>query len=206
MTMVLDKVVGRAVSRETEGKLRAFSQLITQWTARINLISKATEDDVWHRHIVDSAQLFPHIPAEAARVVDLGSGAGLPGLVIAMLAAELRPGLSVTLIESDLRKATFLRTAARELGLNVFVLSRRIEQTDPLGADVITSRALAPLVRLLPLAARHLAPGGSCLFLKGASWRDELSQLTQPVFCQDYPSATGDGAILHITIKDDLAP
>lgn len=206
MTMMLDKVVGQAVSRETEGKLRAFSQLVMQWTSRINLISKATEDDIWHRHIIDSAQIFPHIPADASRVADLGSGAGLPGLVIATLAAELRPSISVTLIESDLRKATFLRTAARELGLSISVISQRIEQTDPLGADLITSRALAPLVRLMPLAARHLAPGGSCLFLKGASWRDELAEVTQPVHCQASPSATGDGAILHITIKDDLAP
>jgi 16S rRNA (guanine527-N7)-methyltransferase len=186
------------VSRETTERLSRFADLLRKWNPSINLVSRTTLDSLETRHILDSAQLFDFKPAGARHWVDLGSGGGFPGLVIAILAAELAPTLRVTLIESDRRKATFLRTVARELDLKeVRVLAERIETVPPQDADVVSARALAPLPDLLAYAERHLAPGGIALFPKGArhdevddglaSWRFEV---------QKFPSRTDPKAVI----------
>ena len=163
------------VSRETFEELRAYESLVRRWTPAINLVSKASVDDLWQRHIADSAQVFAVIGAESAQSwVDLGSGGGFPGLVVAVLAKELRPDLRVTLVESDLRKATFLRQAAQALSLSVTVHSVRIESLAPQSADILSARALAPLSDLLAHAERHLRKGGVAVFPKGARFAAEL--------------------------------
>lgn len=158
------------VSRETIGRLESYAALLTRWQARINLVGPDTLSDLWTRHILDSAQLWPLLPPAARRLADLGSGAGFPGLVLAILGAP-----DVHLVESDARKCAFLREAARQTGTPVTILNRRIEQVAPLSADIVTARALAPLPRLLDWAAPHLASGGQCLFLKGRGAEDELT-------------------------------
>jgi 16S rRNA (guanine527-N7)-methyltransferase len=158
------------VSRETLARLETYAALLVRWQARINLVGPDTLPDLWTRHILDSAQVWPLIPPEARRVADLGSGAGFPGLVLAILGAP-----DVHLVESDARKCAFLREAARLTETKVTVLNRRIEQVAPLSADVVTARALAPLSLLLDWAAPHLAAGGQCLFLKGRGADDELT-------------------------------
>ena len=163
------------VSRETVERLEAYIALLTRWNARINLVAPATIKTAWARHIVDSAQLFGLAPAWASSWIDLGSGAGLPGLPIAALAAEKAPGLRVTLVESDTRKAAFLATAAREMDLRVSIEPRRIEALGPGNYDVVSARALAPLDRLCALAHRFAAPGTIFLFLKGARLDSELT-------------------------------
>jgi 16S rRNA (guanine527-N7)-methyltransferase len=169
----------RNVSRETLARLEAFAALVLQWTPKINLVSKASTADLWQRHIVDSVQIFDHAPTQKGLWADLGSGGGFPGMVIACLAAEERPELKVTLVESDLRKAEFLRHAARQLHLDLTVNTERIEQLAPLKADVISARALAPLDLLCAYAARHLAPGGIALFPKGAQAEAEIKAAEQ---------------------------
>lgn len=164
------------VSRETAERLEAYEALIRKWNPRINLVSPATLDALWTRHFADSAQLLRLAPETAAHWADLGSGGGFPGLVIAVLAAESRPGLRVTLVESDQRKAAFLQTAGRLLDLGLDVRAERIEALPPLGADVLSARALAPLDILLRHAERHLAPGGVALFPKGATVAAELAR------------------------------
>ena len=182
------------VSRETCARLEAYVALLTRWNSRINLVAPTTIETAWTRHITDSAQLFDLAPKSAACWIDLGSGAGFPGLVVAALAAEKRPGLHVTLVESDTRKAVFLATAAREMGLGVTVESRRIEALPPHPHDVVSARALAPLDRLCALAhrfsARHTGqhtgqhmgrrafPGTVFLFPKGARLDSELTAAT----------------------------
>lgn len=163
---------GLNVSRETTDLLTQFSELVERWTVRINLISKASVDGIWERHVADSAQLFELAP-EFEHWVDLGSGGGFPGIVIAIIAKEARPEARITLVESDLRKATFLRTAIRELGLNAKVIAERIEGLPPLGADVLSARALADLSALLEFTDLHLAKNGTALFPKGQNWRKE---------------------------------
>jgi len=164
------------VSRETLERLDAFEALARKWTRKISLVSRNDAEHLWPRHIVDSAQLWPLRPAGVSHWVDLGAGGGFPGIVIAILAAETADPPRVTLIESDMRKAAFLMTAAREIDCPVTVLTERIESAPPQRADIVSARALAPLGTLLGWAERHLRAGGACLFHKGRSWQDELSE------------------------------
>ena len=158
------------VSRETLERLKAHAALLMQWSTRINLVGRGTLGDIWRRHFLDSAQLLPLIPPGARCLADLGSGAGFPGLVLAILGV---PG--VELIEADSRKAAFLREAARVTGAAITLRGCRIEAVAPHPADVVTARGCAPLERLLPLAARFIAPRTTCLFLKGKRAEEELT-------------------------------
>jgi len=183
---------GVDVSRETLQRLGLYLDLLRRWQRAINLVGASTLADPWRRHILDCAQIVPHVPGTAATVLDLGSGAGLPGLVLALLGV---PG--VQLVESDLRKAHFLREAARATGAQVLIHPVRIEQVE-LRADVVTARALAPLPRLLELASPVLAPHGVCLFLKGESVLDELTRARQSwhMHSEIVPSRSGSRGVL----------
>ena len=139
-------------------------------SARSTLSARARIDDLWNRHFTDSAQLLPLIPPSARVLVDFGSGAGFPGLVLAILGVA-----EVHLIESDQRKSTFLREVARATGTPVTVHAKRIEQVTPFPADVVSARALAPLGDLLGFAAPFLGPDSLCLFPKGQMAEDELT-------------------------------
>jgi 16S rRNA (guanine527-N7)-methyltransferase len=158
------------VSRETLDRLSQYADLLVKWQGRINLVGPDTLPDLWARHFLDSAQLFRLISPGCRRLADLGSGAGFPGLVLAVMGAP-----DVHLVESDSRKCAFLREAARITGISVTIINQRIEKVAPLAADIITARALAPLDRLLGWAEPHLAEGGRCLFLKGRGAEDELT-------------------------------
>ena len=158
------------VSRETLERLARYAEALTRWQTRINLVAPATLPDLWRRHMLDSAQLLPLIPPAARRLIDLGSGAGFPGLVLAVLGVP-----EVHLVEADSRKCAFLREAARlaEAG-NVTVHNRRIESLPAEPHDVVTARALAPLPELLRLASRFAGPGTVYLFPKGRTVAEEL--------------------------------
>lgn len=187
-----------SVSRETERRLDTFAELLTKWNRHINLVSASTLKDLWSRHFLDSAQLLSLAEGRSGLWLDVGTGGGFPGIVVAIIAAEAQPDLRVRCIESDQRKATFLRTVARECGVSVEVLSERVERVEPAGADVISARALAPLDDLLAYAQRHLKPGGLALFLKGAGYREELeTALVNWRFQVDtYPSKTNPDAVV----------
>ncbi|MCL7465490.1 16S rRNA (guanine(527)-N(7))-methyltransferase RsmG [Phaeovulum sp. NW3] len=186
------------VSRETLDRLSRYEVLLQKWNPAINLVSNGTLQDIWARHFLDSAQLFSIAAPSEGRWVDLGSGGGFPGLVIAILALEKAPGIQMTLVESDLRKSAFLSTVAREIGLRVLVLSERIERLEPMDADVLSARALAPLPRLLDFAQLHLKSSGTALFPKGATWRDEVALArTRWVFNVDsIPSLTDPASVV----------
>lgn len=163
------------VSRETLNGFESLLALVEKWNPAINLIANGSMPMAWQRHILDSAQLFTMAPEDATQWADFGSGAGFPGLVVALMAQEVRPTLVVTLVESDKRKAAFLLQAARQMSVKVRVLTDRAEALPGLGADVISARALAPLPSLCALAARHLKPGGIAVFPKGAQAEHELA-------------------------------
>ena len=163
------------VSRETLDRLKQYAGLLRKWNPRINLVATSTLDDLWTRHIVDSAQLYDLAPHPTRHWVDIGSGGGFPGLVIAIMAIDAGSPTNVTLVESDARKSAFLRTVIRETGARASVITDRVENVAPLCADVLSARALADLPTLLAFAERHLAPGGKALFLKGQAWEKELS-------------------------------
>jgi len=158
------------VSRETLARLEAYAELLTRWSARINLVGRDTLADLWRRHMLDSAQLRPLVPDAAQSLVDLGSGAGFPGLVLAILGVA-----GVELVEADARKAAFLREAARIAEAKVAIRACRIAAVAPHPVDVVTARALAPLDPLLDLARPFIGPGAVCLFPKGERVEQELT-------------------------------
>ena len=162
------------VSRETRRQLEILVETLERWQKAINLVGRTTLDGVWKRHILDSAQVVPLIPAEAKTLADLGSGGGFPGLVI----AALRPDLEISLIESDARKAAFLGEAGRKMGLaqQPKLVIKRIEVAPPAKADVVTARALAPLAPLLEWSDRHRMDTAICLFHKGKDWQAEVDE------------------------------
>lgn len=158
------------VSRETLERLIRYVDLLAAWNARINLVGRNTLGDVWRRHILDSAQLYPHLPQGTQVLMDLGSGAGLPGLILSILGVP-----EVHLVESDARKAVFLREAVRVTGATASLHAMRIDRVKPIIADVVTARALAPLSELLEISERFRGPGTICLFPKGATVEEELT-------------------------------
>ncbi len=161
------------VPHETQKALEAFATLLFRWNRRVNLISKQDEHSLWDRHFADSLQLVPLLHPRPGRAIDLGSGAGFPGLVVA-----IATGIAFDLVEADHRKAAFLREAARLTGVPVHVHAERAEDATLEPAPLVTARALAPLPKLLRLAAPLLAPGGYCLFLKGKNAKAELTEAT----------------------------
>jgi 16S rRNA (guanine527-N7)-methyltransferase len=167
-------------------RLRLYAELVAKWSPRINLISKADLPHIWERHVQDSLRLVPLIPPGTARAIDLGSGGGFPGLILA-----IATGIPFDLVESDARKCAFLLEAARQTGAPAKVHNCRIEAANLAPAPLVTARALAPLEKLLGLAAPLVAPGGFCLFPKGkgaeveltaarAVWHMEAERITAP--------------------------
>jgi 16S rRNA (guanine527-N7)-methyltransferase len=195
-------IASMSVSRETFQALEQLEQLVRRWTTAVNLVSKATLGDLWQRHIVDSAQLFAFCPPDARHWLDIGSGGGFPGLVIAVFAREKQHGPRVTLVESDQRKATFLRQAAQAIGLEVAVRSERGEAIEPANADVLSARALASLADLLPYAARHLKPAGVAIFPKGARFAEEIAEArTAWAFDAEVHTSLSDSAAAILEIR-----
>lgn len=167
------------VSRGTLDRLETYARLLVQWQAKINLVAPGTLAEVWHRHFADSAQLAAFAPADAKTWLDLGSGAGFPGLVVATVLAE-KTSCRVTLCESDTRKAAFLADVKRKLGLAVDIIPSRIEIDSTHSSvglvDVVSARALAPLQRLIPLSAPFFHARTVGLFPKGREAEREIEE------------------------------
>jgi 16S rRNA (guanine527-N7)-methyltransferase len=188
------------VSRETGDRLRAYVAELERWQRVKNLVGPTTLDQVWTRHIADSAQLLRLAPT-ARRWLDLGSGAGFPGLVIAILLGDSG---DVHLVESNGRKCAFLRAAIRATGAKAIVHESRIEAivADFAGQiDVVTARALAPLIRLLPMVKDLLRTGAMGIFPKGQDLDAELTEATKSwrISAEVVPSVTDcDAGILIV--------
>lgn len=190
------------VSRETLDRLALFGDLVRQWQKAVNLVANSTLDDLWHRHIADSAQLVALAP-EAEAWLDIGAGGGFPGMVVAIMRAERGLG-GVTLIESDKRKCAFLKEVRRQTGVAVEILDARIESETTHSivgrVNIVSARALAPLSRLMPLAAPYLTDESICLFMKGRSVSKELieARASWDFGCDLVPSITEEDAQLAV--------
>ena len=160
------------VPRETQEKLDCYVQLLIKWQARINLISSKTLPEIWHRHILDSAQLVSYLPKTPSVILDMGSGAGLPGVILAILTRH-----QLHLVESDSRKIAFMRIALRETCTSAILHEQRMETVPALRPDIITARALAPLSQLITLASGQHHEEIEYLFLKGREAKQELTTL-----------------------------
>lgn len=161
---------GVSDSRETLDRLHTYADLVLRWNRTINLIARGDEPNIWTRHVQDSLNLLPYLPDGFSHAIDLGSGGGFPGLVLA-----IATGKPFALVESDQRKAAFLREAARATGATATIHAIRAESLHLPPAPVVTARALAPLATLLAWAAPCLTPGGICLFPKGRTVDEELT-------------------------------
>jgi 16S rRNA (guanine527-N7)-methyltransferase len=186
------------VSRETLARLERHAALLARWQKRINLVGRESLRDLWRRHMLDSAQLFPLRPEGAKIFVDIGSGAGFPGLVLAIMGVP-----EVHLIEADARKCAFLGEAVRvtETAASIRIHRGRVEDLDPWPVDVVVARAVAPLTRLLDYAEPFLRGGTVCLFPKGAGVEEELtrSRETWTMTVERFPSVSDpSGTILRL--------
>jgi 16S rRNA (guanine527-N7)-methyltransferase len=185
------------VSRETSERLERVAELLTKWQAKINLVSAESLRDVWRRHMLDSVQLLRLLPAATTSLADIGSGAGFPGLVLAVLGVP-----EVHLIEPDQRKCAFLMEAARAAGCSPTIHGKRVEEMNRLRVDVVTARACAPLPKLLGYAEPLLGANSACLFLKGGRAEEELTEAgkTWSMVVERFPSLSDpSGTILRIT-------
>jgi len=200
------KEIGRAfnVSRESLEKLQIYADLLAKWQKKINLVGPQEIARIWPRHIADALQLLPHIPANASVGADLGTGAGIPGVILAI---ALKKKLHVHLIESNGKKAAFLREVIRRLDIPAQVHCDRVEklyQEEWVGSvDVVFARALAPLPKLIDLAQPILKKSGKLLFLKGLDVDSELTETTKywNIGYEKYPSRTSVGGCI-LSIKD----
>ena len=189
------------VSRETEARLDRFVDLLLTWQAKTNLVAPSTLPQLWTRHVADSLQLLPLAPPEVKVWVDFGSGGGFPAIPVACVLAE-RPGSQVHLVESNNKKAAFLREAVRALNLPAKIHAQRIEDFgDSFGdsADVVSARALAPLKTVCDQAVPLIARGAVGLFLKGQDVDAELTEAAKywSIEAEKVPSKTSpDGCIV----------
>jgi 16S rRNA (guanine527-N7)-methyltransferase len=184
------------VSRESLAKLQILADLVAKWNPRINLVASASLADIWQRHIADSLQLQRHLPVDCKKITDLGSGAGFPGLVLA-----IATGIETTLVESNAKKAAFLAEVIRRTRAPARVLNGRIEKLAvEQDVDAVTARALAPLAKLIDLAFPLLSKGAIGIFLKGQDVEAELTQATKywKIRAKKYPSATDPHGVVLV--------
>ena len=191
-----------------EAELEVYATLLRRWQAKINLVSSATLDEIWLRHFADSAPVHAAAP-RIRRWADMGSGAGFPGLVTALL-LKSQPDAVVHLIESDQRKAGFLRAVSRETAAPAIIHAERVESALPeLAGQIegVSARALAPLSRLVRLAEGPLNEGALGVFLKGEEWRDELTAIEAlgSFSCESTESRTRKGACI-VVVKRKASP
>jgi 16S rRNA (guanine527-N7)-methyltransferase len=188
------------VSRETLGRVSRFLGLLMDWRTRLNLIGPGEGRRLWRRHVLDSLQLLPELIETDRVIVDLGSGAGFPGIVLACVLRD-RWSPDVVLVEKSPRKCEFLSAAVSDLDIRASVLNRRSDEGEPTQGDVVTARALAPLPRLLELAHPWMKPDGRCLLLKGQETGRELTAARDSwsFDVSSRPSLSGpDGQLLTI--------
>lgn len=167
------------VSRETYDKLITFQNTVLKWNDKINLISKTSAENIWNRHIIDSLQLIKFIESKDLVLYDFGSGAGFPAIVLAIAGKQFFPNLKITLIESIGKKAMFLNEVKNILNLDINILQNRIEKTNLPKANIITSRALASLDKLLYYAEPFCDKNTKLIFPKGEKWQEELKTAQQ---------------------------
>ena len=164
------------VSRETLNGFYEYETILSKWNEKINLVSKNTLVDIWERHFLDSGQIIKHVEVSGKRWVDVGSGAGFPGLVVALLLRDRKIDCDLVLVEKNPKKGFFLNEVIRKLNLSVEVVNGNVDTLEPLNADILTARAFSELNNLIEIAFRHRKKAGICLFLKGENYRIELDK------------------------------
>ena len=172
----IDFIEGLNVSRETTNSFCEYEALLYKWNMKINLVSPNALDNVWVRHFLDCGQIINYVDALGKKWVDVGAGAGFPGLVVALLLRDRKIDCDMILVEKNTKKVFFLNEVIRKLNLNVKVVNKNVESIESLNADILTARAFSELKKLVELALFHRKESGVCLFLKGENYRFELDK------------------------------
>ena len=191
-----------AVSHETMLLLKKYQSLLNEWQEKFNLVSRSSLEDAWNRHFVDSVQLYKYIPQDAKNMIDFGSGAGFPGMVLAIVGREKTPYLKVFLVESIKKKTMYLNEVAKSTGVDVEIINDRIENIKKQKFDVITSRAMTSLVDLLKYSYPFCKKNTVCIFPKGQNYAVELKEAQKKwnfSFIIETSETSEDGRILIIT-------
>ena len=197
-----DFIKGFNVSRETLNSFCEYEALLSKWNEKINLVSPNTIVDLWERHFLDSGQIINHVVASGKKWVDIGAGAGFPGLVVALLLRDRKIDCDIVLVEKNTKKVFFLYEVIRKLSLNVKVINNNVETIEPLNADILSARAFSELKKLIELSVRHRKERGVCLFLKGENYRLELDKtLTYRFFDYDVFDSLSNSSGKIIRVK-----
>ena len=171
-----DVIESLNVSRETINSFNKYEALLSKWNQKINLVSPNTLADLWVRHFLDSGQIINYVEASGKKWVDVGAGAGFPGLVVALLLKDRKIDCDIVLVEKNMKKVFFLNEVIRKLNLNVKVVNNNVDTIEPLNADILTARAFSELKKLIELSVRHRKERGVSLFFKGENYRLELDK------------------------------
>lgn len=203
---VLSQLSEVEIAVKIANKLDAFSDIFNKWQGKINLVSKSSLNDFWLRHILDSAQLLKFVSRESKVFLDLGTGGGFPGLILAIFLSEINPEVKMHLTDSDTRKCAFLKEAARACEISAEVVCQRIEQIQGFPADVITARALTALPELINYATPFMKETTECLFLKGEKAASEAKLVKKELYNIEFkPSLTDStGVIVSIKLKSKI--
>lgn len=187
-----------SVSRETYNELKLYQQSLDEWQQKFNLVSNSSLENAWKRHFEDSAQLFRLLPESAVSLVDMGAGAGFPGMVLAIMGKAKTPYLNVTLVESIAKKTLFLQHVKEITGTNVEIVNQRIENLSGRKFDVVTARAVTSLDKLFDYAYPLMHKKSVCIFSKGESYRDELAAAATKwsFICKEVPSVTNPQSVI----------
>tara|TARA_B100000963_G_scaffold98167_1_gene84796 strand:- start:630 stop:1250 length:621 start_codon:yes stop_codon:yes gene_type:complete len=197
-----DVIESLNVSRETIDSLSEYEALLFKWNQKINLVSTNTLADLWVRHFLDSGQIVNHVDASGKKWVDMGAGAGFPGLVVALLLRDKGIDCDIILVEKNTKKVFFLNEVIRKLNLNVKVVNNNVDTIEPLNADILTARAFSELKKLIELSVRHRKERGVSLFLKGENYRLELDKtLNYQFFDYDIVDSLSDSSGKIIRVK-----
>ena len=187
------------VLKESKQDIEKYIKILLEWQKHVNLISKNTIPDLQKRHILDSAQLWKYIPDSSKTLTDVGSGGGFPGIILGILNKSAGFPLAITLIESDIKKAIFLREVNRQLGLKLNILSERVEKVDNLKSDIITCRAFSELNQIFILCQKIVSRETIWILPKGKGYKEEIKKCQFNGQIEEFPNEYSEGVILKIS-------
>ncbi len=190
------------VLNESKQDIEKYIKILLDWQKHVNLISKNTIPDLQKRHILDSAQLWKYIPDSSKTLTDVGSGGGFPGIVLGILNKTAGFPLSITLIESDSKKAIFLGEVNRQLKLNLIILTERVEKVDNLKTDIVTARAFSELNQIFTWCQKIVSRETIWILLKGKGYKEEIKKNAFKAQIEEIPNEYSEGVILKITGVD----
>ena len=186
------------VFKDSKQDIEKYIKILLEWQKHVNLISKNTIPEIQKRHVLDSAQLWKYIPDSSKTLTDVGSGGGFPGIILGILNKTANFPLTITLIESDNKKAIFLREVNRQLDLKLNILSERVEKVEGIKSDILTCRAFSELNQILVLCQKIVSRETIWILPKGKGYKEEIKNCQFETQIEEFPNEYSEGVILKI--------